>query len=916
MLLAGVLAASFQTLSVLTAGSLDQTEVYKYTFSETAVSHDQMQIPRKRVVVHITKEIAPLVTFGGVSQMVGGLSRAQAASGDKEVFVVLPLYAFLRSLCPRPAFRIQVHVAGGRFERVSVCSLSHRASLLGDMPSSIKKPHEWALSTKSCQASSLAGELLNSLKSRRQQQEDSTGLQSAVRSKRRPPRINSEQQPCIHYLLIQPPRRLAQLWQHVTTVQTIYSLPPGIPYSKRDTFFGSAAASLAHAIHSAAKRKLIGVAGHNHSDSLGASSSDVAPTPVQGGHRGRYLGNLQPISVHQAMPRSCDGTPETIAGDQMRQPNTAFKALAAIAAKPWLQKCPATVVHLHGATNSMAAWSLQHSESKLCPISRVYTLHDSSSEVGVSFELQDVLRYTPGSKRHKGQFSNSKASQELHFFNGQVVASTLGMINSNVVTTVSDNLATALCLQPQPVAPWAGVRKVADSTGTAEHILRDVLCALKSQARWVGTPNGLDAAHLPKNDPILRQSKVGALFDTSWQLSQRLHAAGEALARMRSKPEERLNLQMFANNQRLRGGSQASVAHNIPHLDQDVLTKAKTLAQDPQESKLSAETLEFGSNVHKAKTIVKAKVLEYFGCDRDRQNPLLHSGTVGYLHGIDNGREKHDESQHRSRLYILFVGRFERLKGIHLLMRAAEWACHTGHLLFLAGEKSEQDSIGWEQFKRIEQSFSLQVQQMQCKGRIVPMRDRSAQEGVLPLVRAAADIAIVPSVSEAFGFVALEALIHSTIVVASNVGGLPDVVMENVPPERLRGITSPSRGRSLDTGEQSLDTPIDSQKNQNKDMTTFMWTGQLFNIESSEELTGKSFIAALSRAAARVHQLQGTERFKHLAALQFVGHAYSWSSSRGRDSVARRWHTTVSLAAAQTARSIVNASRTAWALGL
>jgi glycosyltransferase involved in cell wall biosynthesis len=50
-----------------------------------------------------------------------------------------------------------------------------------------------------------------------------------------------------------------------------------------------------------------------------------------------------------------------------------------------------------------------------------------------------------------------------------------------------------------------------------------------------------------------------------------------------------------------------------------------------------------------------------------------------------------------------------------------------------------------------------------------------AQEGVIPLL-SAADVFLLPSAQESFGLAALEAMACEVPVVASNVGGLPEVI--------------------------------------------------------------------------------------------------------------------------------------------
>ena len=84
-----------------------------------------------------------------------------------------------------------------------------------------------------------------------------------------------------------------------------------------------------------------------------------------------------------------------------------------------------------------------------------------------------------------------------------------------------------------------------------------------------------------------------------------------------------------------------------------------------------------------------------------------------------------------------------------------------------------------------------------------------AQEDVVPLL-SASDVFVLPSAQESFGLAALEAMACEVPVVASNVGGLPEVVADGVtgslhPPEALdamaasaiRILTDPERHRAM-----------------------------------------------------------------------------------------------------------------------
>ena len=69
------------------------------------------------------------------------------------------------------------------------------------------------------------------------------------------------------------------------------------------------------------------------------------------------------------------------------------------------------------------------------------------------------------------------------------------------------------------------------------------------------------------------------------------------------------------------------------------------------------------------------------------------------------------------------------------------------------------------------------------------VRALGAQEAIIPLL-SAADVFLLPSAQESFGLAALEAMACGVPVVASRVGGLPEVIEDGVPASSTRSTTS------------------------------------------------------------------------------------------------------------------------------
>jgi D-inositol-3-phosphate glycosyltransferase len=124
---------------------------------------------------------------------------------------------------------------------------------------------------------------------------------------------------------------------------------------------------------------------------------------------------------------------------------------------------------------------------------------------------------------------------------------------------------------------------------------------------------------------------------------------------------------------------------------------------------------------------------------------------------------------------LLFVGRLERLKGVETAIRALALLRDRTHddlrLIVLGEDVLDGDESEKERLKGVASALGV--------------RDRvdflgSVAHHELPYFYAAADVCVMPSYSESFGLVALEAQACGRPVVASGVSGLRSVVRDEV----------------------------------------------------------------------------------------------------------------------------------------
>jgi starch synthase len=224
-------------------------------------------------------------------------------------------------------------------------------------------------------------------------------------------------------------------------------------------------------------------------------------------------------------------------------------------------------------------------------------------------------------------------------------------------------------------------------------------------------------------------------------------------------------------------GHWAGLLHGIPHvitahsLEPDRPWKAEQLGGGYRLSSWAEKTAyESADAIIAVSNGMKRDVLKAYP---DLDPTKVHT----ILNGVDT--EKYFPTQDPELLarlgisgrYAIFVGRITRQKGLGHLLRA--WKSVNPEIgLVIAAGSPDEPAIGSE--------IAALIHELQSERKNIWWLEKMLPQPELRALLSSADLFLCPSVYEPLGIVNLEAMACETAVLASRVGGIPEVVQENI----------------------------------------------------------------------------------------------------------------------------------------
>ena len=213
------------------------------------------------------------------------------------------------------------------------------------------------------------------------------------------------------------------------------------------------------------------------------------------------------------------------------------------------------------------------------------------------------------------------------------------------------------------------------------------------------------------------------------------------------------------------------------------LVKREVMDEDPGGESdiriaIEREAVNESAAIVAASTIELGELRDLYGADRARVEVIPCGVDPVMFHPVRQAEARERLGRDQCERVVLFVGRIEQIKGIDVLLRALGLLffrrpdLRQSVCLVVVGGALDPGDDAPETEKILELRRLVHQHRMEDNVNFVGSLDQES----LALYYAAADICAVPSLTESFGLVALEAMACGTPVVGTRVGGLQTLI--------------------------------------------------------------------------------------------------------------------------------------------
>ncbi len=214
-----------------------------------------------------------------------------------------------------------------------------------------------------------------------------------------------------------------------------------------------------------------------------------------------------------------------------------------------------------------------------------------------------------------------------------------------------------------------------------------------------------------------------------------------------------------------------STFHTLDRVKAEASPEEIDLSDPELRSRTEAQIIGCSDAILASCTVEADQIIDLYGAERSRVSIIAPGVDHAFFSpGIRTQAQRAVSLQGAGPL-LLFVGRIQPLKGVDVAVRSLriliDHGIPTARLVIVGGPSGPQGSNEVEQLHMLVDSLHL--------GHAVTFVQPQRHE-LLSTYYRAADCVLVPSMSESFGLVALEAAACGTPVVAAAVGGLTTLV--------------------------------------------------------------------------------------------------------------------------------------------